>query len=420
MSVLVVFGVLLAVSGDSKGASSDTPAVAEKSEDFKAKYLFGDWLGVRSKLARYGIKLTVLLITDPFGDVAGGQRRGFADYNLVGGDLCWKTDKVLGWWHGEFHVGFAANFGTSLSKSYVGNTFPVQLADVADAHVRLTYLSYTQSLFDDRLSIRVGRLTINSVYGEEFLGSEYFKAFTSVGIDLVPLGLFLNAPGAFGYPDTTWGARVKIEPVKQFYAMAGAYDGDPSLKDGARHGVDFSMRGPLFLIGEIGVRQNYGKHAAGLSGNLKLGGYYDDGHYGLYLVGDQELLRWGDSKQDRHLGAFAALVVAPDRQPNTLRLFLDAGLVLYGPARRRPKDFVGFAVVYGSYTGTSMPPMGIPNLVSASTDLQDFEMTLEWTYGLKLFPGLTLQPDLQCIIHPSGKRTITNALVMGLNVVAKL
>src|SRR5262249_55541642 len=156
---------------------------------------------------------------------------------------------------------------------------------------------------------RLGRLTLNSVYGEEFLGSEYFKAFTSVGIDLIPLGLFLNAPGAFGYPNATWGARVKYEPVNQFYVMVGAYNGDPKLKEGKRHGVDFSMRGPLFLIGEFGFRRNYAKISKGLSGNLKFGGYYNGGtatafgsgamdqpsekrrRYGLYVLGDQALLR---------------------------------------------------------------------------------------------------------------------------------
>jgi hypothetical protein len=75
-----------------------------------------------------------------------------------------------------------------------------------------------------------------------------------VGIDLVPLGLFLNAPGAFGYPDTTWGARVKVEPIEQFYTMVGVYNGDASLKQGKLHGVDFSLHGPPFLIGEVGVR----------------------------------------------------------------------------------------------------------------------------------------------------------------------
>jgi hypothetical protein len=100
-----------------------------------------------------------------------------------------RTDQILGWPGGQFHVGFADSFGTRLSEGYIGNGFPVQLADVADRHPRLTYLYYTQSVLEDRLSI---------------------KAFPSVGIDLVPLGLFFNAPGAFGYPDTTWGAPDQV------------------------------------------------------------------------------------------------------------------------------------------------------------------------------------------------------------------
>jgi hypothetical protein len=179
--------------------------VVETSEEFREKYLFGDWLGPRSELAGEGIKPLVIFITDPFGNVTGGRRRGFSEYDLLGVDLILETDKLLGWRGGEFRIGFANNSGTSLSQRYVGNNFPVQLADVADPNPRLTYLSYTQSLFDDKLSVRFGRLTINSVYGEEFAGSQYFKAFTSVAFDLIPLGIFLNAPGAFGYPLATWG-----------------------------------------------------------------------------------------------------------------------------------------------------------------------------------------------------------------------
>lgn len=139
--------------------------------------------------------------------------------------------------------------------------------------MRLTYLSYTQSLFDEMLSIRLGLLTINSVYGEEFMGSECFKAFSSVAFDLVPVSPFLNAPGAFGYPFNTWGGRIKFEPTDQFYLMAGAYNGDPTLKKPGRHGVDFSLDGPLFAIGELGFRWNYGAMAVGPAGNLKIGYY---------------------------------------------------------------------------------------------------------------------------------------------------
>jgi carbohydrate-selective porin OprB len=408
-ALLVFVGALLIGSGLDRGTTTcrrsklpgeypqhrfrgPFPPLVEERQELRDKYLFGDWLGVRSQLAERGIHVTALFITDPFVNVLGGKQRGFADYNLFGSDLVVDTDKLVPWCGGQFHVGFAANFGTSLSKDYVGNTFPIQLADVADADARLTYLSYTQSLFDDRLSIRLGRLTINSVWGQEFLGSEYFKAFTSVGINLVPLGLFLNAPGAFGYPDTTWGARIKLEPVKQLYVMAGIYNGDPNLKSGERHGVDFSMHGPPFVIAEVGLRSHYGRDAPGLAGNLKLGAYEDGGRYGVYVVGDHELLRWGAPRQHRHLGLFGALVFTPNA--NAVPVFLDGGLVLYGPTRRRAKDFVGAALVYG-----------------------DFEMTIEATYGLKLVPGLVLQPDVQYVIHPSHDARIPNALATGLNII---
>src|SRR6516162_10316609 len=55
----------------------------ETSEEFREKYLFGDWLGARSQLAAEGIRPLALFITDPFGNVTGGQRRGFSEYDLL-------------------------------------------------------------------------------------------------------------------------------------------------------------------------------------------------------------------------------------------------------------------------------------------------------------------------------------------------
>src|SRR5262249_1279167 len=161
-------------------------------------------------------------------------------YDLLALDLILDTDKLLGWRGGEFRIGFANNSGPSLSQRDVGKNFPVQLADVAGPNPPPTYLRYTQTPFDDKGGGPLRRLTLSSLYGEEFAGSQYFKAFTSVAFDLVPLGIFLNAPGAFGYPLATWGARVKFEPVESFYAMVGCYNGDPDLKGGDRHGVNFT------------------------------------------------------------------------------------------------------------------------------------------------------------------------------------
>src|SRR5262249_31647079 len=146
---------------------------------------------------------------------------------------------------------------------------------------------------------------------------------------------------ATGYPATTWGGRLRYSPTNTFYVQAGVYNGDPNPKNGVHHGLDLSLRGPLFTIGEIGFRWNYGEQQSGLARNIKLGGYYDgntyktaasgsrnaDGLYGFYVLGDQQLLRWRDerhrrpvdpnlarmgySDRDRHLGIFGAFMAAP-------------------------------------------------------------------------------------------------------------
>ncbi len=162
-----------------------------------------------------------MFISDLFGNVSGGRRQGFREKDLLVVDLSLETDKLLGWPGGEFKVGFANGSGTNISTAYIGTTFPVQLAAASDSYLRFTYLSYTQKMADDRLRIRVGRTTLNSVYGQEFVGSEYLKAFTSVAFDLAPFALFKNAPGAFGYPYTTWGARARYEPSEPYHAMVG-------------------------------------------------------------------------------------------------------------------------------------------------------------------------------------------------------
>ena len=152
------------------------PPTSKESQEFDEKC----WLGARTELANLGIEPTVLFIVDPFGNVTGGRQRGFTQFNLLAVDVTLETDKLFGWPGGQFHVGFANSAGGDLSRTYVGNNFPIQLsAAAAPASTRLTYLSYTQLLFDQMLSIRLGRLTINSVYGEEFLASEYFKACLS-------------------------------------------------------------------------------------------------------------------------------------------------------------------------------------------------------------------------------------------------
>jgi carbohydrate-selective porin OprB len=56
-------------------------------------------------------------------------------------------------------------------------------------------------------------------------------------------------------------------------------------------------------------------------------------------------------------------------------------------------------------------------LTDSAVGVQNWEMTLEWTYGCTVKPGLLVQPSLQFLVNPGGNQTVPNALAIGLNVV---
>src|SRR5262249_33597745 len=159
---------------------------------------------------------------------------------------------------------------------------------------------------------------------------------------------------------------------------------------------------------------NYGADASGLPGNAKLGAYFNGGgaevfgrpgetlqaRYGFYVVGDQAILRWGDPAEERHLGVFGAFTCAPDQRGNRAAYFFDAGLVAYGFLPGRPRDFAGFGVAYGSYSGDLRRAEEIQALTAPGVGVQSWEMTVELNYGCTVRPGLLVQPSLQYLINP--------------------
>ena len=102
---------------------------------------------------------------------------------------------------------------------------------------------------------------------------------------------------------------------------------------------------------------------------------------------------------------------------NQLPYFFDAGFVAYGFLPSRPRDFAGFGVAYGSYSGDLRRAEEVQLLTNPAVGLQSWEMTLELTYGCTVRPGLLVQPDLQFIINPGGNKAVQNAVAIGVNVV---
>jgi len=63
---------------------------------------------------------------------------------------------------------------------------------------KLVDVSYLQSLFEDKLNIRFGRIS----GGDEFLSSPLYWLFVQNGIDGNPVGIFHNV-GFSAYPNAT-------------------------------------------------------------------------------------------------------------------------------------------------------------------------------------------------------------------------
>ena len=101
-----------------------------------------------------------------------------------------------------------------------------------------------------------------------------------------------------------------------------------------------------------------------------------------------------------------------DGRVNQIGGYLSGGFTLKAPFPSRTQDALGLAVAAarnGSHFKRAQPMGAAP---AAG------ETSLELTYQAQLVPWLTIQPDVQYVIHPGGTQATANSLVLGLRIVA--
>jgi porin len=424
--IVVIFcSPALAQAQDTSQAPGGTRPIADTPFQLilPSEHLLGDWYGMRSWLEDHGITPTVTFVTDALGNPTGGKRQSFTAFNNLGVDLLFNLEKLYGPNGGSLEISTSYRFGSSLSQKYIGNVFNVQQV-CCGATFRVVDVAYRQQLFDDRLSFRVGRIAA----GDDFLVSPYNYVFVQNGFDGNPVGIFFNSPGMTVYPNATWGALVKGRPTERSYIMGGWYNGDPAIRDDRHHGLDWSMTGPLFTIGEVGYQINGLPGDHGLLGNYKIGAWHDSsrftdfntvarrhssqfsrGNWGFYGLFDQLLVRFGERGSNRGFGVTGSLMISPDQSVSQLPFFSTAGFLVRGIFPSRPTDVGGFGVVFGHFSNDLQDSHR-----RAGQPVQRFETALEATYRLR-FRGdsFFLQPDLQYIIRPGGTGRTSNAVVIG-------
>jgi porin len=392
-----------------------------------------DLAGFRNRLASKGITLSAQTAAEVWGNPTGGESTGTVYTGLMSLQENVDLQKLVGWQGASVSTRWYWLSGQDISAKHVGNIFTIS-SNAGFNTIRSNELWFQQNFLNDGISIRVGQLGADS----EFDLSTYSAAFLNAAFSWSPY-LYTNIPnGGPGYPMGAPGARLALTPVNWLTYQGAVFQGNVFAQDVNQHGFrwDLSSSNGYFSIHELIFRANQGAGADGLPGEFKVGGWFDTEpdsnvsnsqpwNYGLYFVGDQMIYRVpgpvppptvdNNGKQipaapstDKGLGIFTHIGLAP-RNSSLINFYVDGGLNYKGLVPTRDSDILGVAVAYGHLRDNAQDNDGGSN--------HGYEIVFEATYQIELAAWLSLQPDLQYVIHPSGSN-IANAFVLGVRTTA--
>ena len=388
--------------------------------------------GVRQGLARGGIGIGGYYYGETFYNWGGFDQGGEYDGVL---ELYINADmKKLGFWRGLcFHANGYQIHGNSITAANIGSLMPVSNLEATDA-TRLFELWFQQTMFNEKLSVRIGQLAAD----EEFVTSDgggYFLNGTWGWPSITAADLPSGGPA---YPLATPGVRVAVNPNDKLSVMVGVYNGDPAppcaSEDPQRcndHGLDFELDDQPLLMVEGAYKYNQNR----LAGTIKIGGWnhfgsfedqrFDSGgaliavtgnagrpldhNWGLYGIIDQLVWRVPGSEEPQGVGIFARVIGAPaDR--NLIDFYADGGVTFTGMIPGRPDD--AFAVGF-AYTNIS-DRVSAFDVDFGEPVARNYEALIEICYTYQINPGWSLQPNFQYIFQPGGNVAgVEDATVVG-------
>jgi porin len=367
-------------------------------------------------------------------DVAGGARHGATYVGAAALQFTVRLDRLASWRGAQLFIFGLATHGGAPSDQ-VGDVQGVNNLQ-ARPGVRLEEIWLQQNLFEDRLSLLAGRYDLNT----EFYRLQSAALFVNSSLGMGPEFAQSGVAGPSVFPNTSVGVRVDFKPSRNVVWRGAVFDGVPVDRPGggihlfapgdgallagevallSRPDTGRAPRDRRFMIGRGAARPYADKLAFGvwyytgrfpdLADTLVTGApLMHRGSRGAYIIGDHTV--WsGRATSPVALTAFAQLGVG-DSRVNQIGGYFGSGLTLTGPFAGRADDELGLAVAaasMGSHFRRAQPTADEP---------APAEITIELTYLAQAISRLSIQPDLQYVIHPGGSRVLSNALVPGLRI----
>ena len=376
-----------------------------------------------------GVTFAGILTNDGFVNVQGGIKRGAVFEGKFEGIVGVDFGRLAGLQGLTFFSNFFQTHGNGgPGRSLVNGLDTISNIEALPS-IRLSELWLEQKFWEGRAGLRVGQLTTDS----EFYNSQYFNIFlTSDWPTITSTGLPGGGPA---YPLSTPGVRLKLDPTPNVSMLLAVFNGDPAGPGCQnpeicnRHGLNFRVKDPPLLIGELQYRYNQDPKATGLAGGVRLGAYHHFGTFndlrfdtlglslahpassgvarrfrgnqGVYAVFDQQLYRPAGGDAFSGITAFTRIGAATsDRNLNDF--YLEGGVISTGMVPGRPLDAIGAVFLYSHISDRARAFDRDLQLFLQSYPLRNYELSFELSYAASVVPGWTLQPNIQYVMHPGG------------------
>ncbi len=408
--------------------------LAQAEDRFSIDDPFG-WNELKQKWAKAGVGVSVSDAEEVWGIPRGGARPSEHYIGATTADLTLDPARLAGMsmadgaW-GTFEISAMDIRGKPFSN-YPLYAFNQTSTSEADPNLRLYELAYNWHSRDNRFSLRIGKLDLSS----DFMVSDTAQNFLngSFGWPMLPSNnLYDQGPAS---PVASPAMRINIAFAKKWLLRLAVSDDnatgarrftnptDPWNQNQDPSGTKFWFGTGTFVIGELDRDVSFFGH----EGTWKAGFFADTGpfplqadpsvncrgNWAVYMTLDHILVK---NTGEGTLKGFVRWDYTGLSDRNQIAASLDAGIVLVDPFHRKG-DSLGLGFGYaapGRYVTAQRPDGSSKSLVN--------EYHIELTYTWQALSWLSVQPDMQGLINPSGGvydtisgRKVQDALIFGLH-----
>jgi porin len=278
--------------------------------------------------------------------------------------------------------------------------------------IRLANFYYEQALFHDRLDVTFGRTNPTADFATSAISCQFLSNIFCAQPGIWYFGMNDNQP----YPQSTWGGRANFQITPEVYLRAGGYQDDLTQVEGQGFTWRWDHGVGAFIPYELGYQTTFA--GTRYPSKYDIGGYYDTGTFAYpgtpnilqrgrtaYYAQGQQVVWRPDPATQQSLTVFGgAMVQGKGYAPYWGEYYL--GVYDQAPFASRPADTVG---LIGAY---------LPLNKGTGTPFSN-EWIFEVNYGFTVFPGVTIKPSVEYVVHPDQigfvpQKKVSNAVVVGV------